>query len=299
MDYCLPSGYQPRLEPRPRIGEDNLPEWLPDVHLEAASIARKLGARRIIEIGCGSAERLASLYPAFDIVGVGRRPIIEACRQRYGFGSWLELDLDCDDSLGLDDLGDSLILCAGLLERLVHPERLLSLLSDAFARGVSGVVLSTPDRAMSDGPDHTGPPSDTAHSREWTLSELERLLSSAGLDGVFGRTRTSDLIPSLGTILAILPGRSEDVHAAVLDWFDEYERRLLLVEERERAIGQQLAWTAQLRAERDWFAQQLAWTAQLRAERDWFAQQRAAWEARALHFPRRLAGIARRGRDRP
>ena len=265
MDYCLPPGYQARLEPDDVVTEDDEGSWQPDVHAEAAALAKRLRARCIVDVGCGNGWKLAALHPSFEIVGIDNSVNIAGCRERYDFGTWLEVDLGSDNSLGVADLTGSVLVCENLIEHLVEPERLLELFSHAFDRCAAALVLSTPDRDLMNEAGHLGPPANPAYVREWTSAEFERFMASAGLTGHFGLTRSSDLAPSMRTILAVVPGRSAEQREVVGDWCEERARWQRLAEEQDRTI-----------------AQQQAWTGELRTMRDWFAQQREAWEATAL-----------------
>jgi len=224
MDYFLPPGYRARLEPSYLVDTGYEEVWQPDVYPEAASLARRLGTRTIIDVGCGQADKLVALRPEFEIVGIDYGPNIEFCRERYGFGRWLEVDLDHDESLGVHDFGSALLVCADVIEHLVHPERLVGFLWQALDSGADALMLSTPDRELTWGGDNLGPPPNPCHVREWTSGELERFLLSMGLDGHFGRTRSNDVVPALRTILAVVPGQTERQRVGVVEWFEERRR---------------------------------------------------------------------------
>jgi len=264
MDYGLPEGYQSRLDPEYFVDQDYDGVWQPDVYPEAAALARRLSARRIVDVGCGTAEKLVALHPDFEIVGIDYGSNIAACRARYDIGTWLEIDLDRTASLGIEDFSDSLLICADVIEHLVHPERLLRLLSDALDRGALAVVLSTPDRELSNDERSLGPPKNPAHVREWTSRELERFFATFGLVGHFGRTRTNDVLPALRTILAILPGRSPEQRAVVADWFEDRRRWQRVPEEQDRS-----------------FAKYEAWVRELEEYNGWLTRERDVWEKRA------------------
>jgi SAM-dependent methyltransferase len=264
MDYCLPRGYQARL--KPDYFKDNGYEgvWQPDVYPDGATLAGRLEARRIIDVGCGTGQKLASLHPDFEIIGIDYGFNIEACRQLYDFGTWLEIDLDRDESLGISDFTDSVLVCADVIEHLVYPEKLLRLLSDALDRGAGALVLSTPDRDLINTPGNLGPPPNPAHVREWTNGELERFMASSGLLGRFGRTRTNDVLPALRTILAIIPGRSPHQGEIVDTWFEERQQWQRVPEEQDRS-----------------FAKYEAWVKGLETYNEWLKKECAAWERRA------------------
>src|SRR5205809_365442 len=98
----------------------------------------------------------------------------------------------------------AVLLCDDVFEHLVRPETLLQKLRAALARA-EGVVLSTPERDLTRGPDHFGPPPNACHVREWTIGELAALLAAEGFDHRWlGLTRSWDQTPHLHTILAFL-----------------------------------------------------------------------------------------------
>jgi hypothetical protein len=271
MDYCLPAGYRSRLEPEYFIDEGYEGVWQPDVYPEAAALAARLGVRRIVGVGCGTGKELAALHPSFEVVGLDAADNIARCRERYEFGTWLELDLD-GDVVDVPEPKDAVLVCKGLIERLVQPERLLTLLAGAVGNGAAAVLLSTPDRERMSKPGDLGPPDNPAHVREWTSAELVRFMDSVGLAGHFGLTRSTELPPYMTSALAVLPGQARDRQDAIDAWWEERARWQCLVEEQDRTI-----------------LLQHAWIAELRSTRDWLAQQRQAWEATAAAKEAELA----------
>jgi glycosyltransferase involved in cell wall biosynthesis/SAM-dependent methyltransferase len=273
--YFLPPGYESRLEPEYFVDDELGAVCQPDLYPEMAAVARRLGSRRIIDVGCGTAAKLAELHPEFEIVGIDFGPNIAACRQRYQFGTWIETDLDVGDGLGYEDVAGAVIVCGDVIEHLVYPERLLRMLRGALDHGASAVFLTTPDRDLFYEPGHLGPPSNSAHVREWSMVELERFLASEQLHGCFGLTRSNDALPYLRNIMAVLPAENASIREIVQNWFGE------------RLIWQRLA-ESQDRFLRDFER----WASELRTAADWAEAERANWQRRAEEVEARLASKA-------
>lgn len=204
--YFIKEGY--RINSVPAYWDDAVDlhgaTWQPDVYRDAAAVAARLGCRRIVDVGCGTAGKLAALHPHFEIVGIDFGSNLEVCRQRYPFGMWLEHDLESGDPLPVsgDLLETSVVVCADVIEHLVRPELLLRILRVTLDRA-GAVLLSTPDRKLTRGADHMGPPPKPHHVREWALDELAAFLEAEGFEhGDVGLTRSNDLEPGRNTILA-------------------------------------------------------------------------------------------------
>lgn len=203
--YCVKEGYQTREIPEYFHEVDGDVVWQPDVYGELGDFADRLGATRVIDVGCGSAAKLAALHPRFDVVGIDFGANLEVCR-RHAFGTWIEHDLESTEALPVDAelLRGSVIVCADVIEHLVRPERLLRALRQAL-EVAEAVVLSTPERDLTRGAEHLGPPPNPCHVREWSREELVQLLRSAGFAHVSaGLTRSNDHDPARHTILACL-----------------------------------------------------------------------------------------------
>jgi SAM-dependent methyltransferase len=257
VDYSLPDGYESRLQPDYFDDQSYDGVWQPDVYTEAAELARRLQARRVIDVGCGTAEKLAALNPEFELVGIDFGPNIEVCRERYEFGTWLEADLDRADSLPWSHVADSVLVCADVLEHLVHPEKLLRSLSSAVDSGARALVLSTPDRERINEPGHLGPPPNPAHVREWTRSELERFMGTFGLAGHFAYTRTNDVIPAVRTTIALVPGRAPRDRDVVGAWVEQRRFWEPILEGLEASFSTYEAWAQELQQYIEWLKEQL------------------------------------------
>jgi hypothetical protein len=204
-NYCLRAGYSSRPEPQYFKDEESGYLWQPDVYEEAREIARRLAAARIVDVGCGEAQKLVKLSPELELVGIDFGTNLEICRTLYPFGTWIDHDLERADPLPLASAQwrRSVIVCADVVEHLIHPERLLAQLRSALQLA-EALVLTTPERELTWGESHLGPPPNPCHVREWSRSEFATLLQTAGFDYFdVGLTRSSEKDPLLRTIFAL------------------------------------------------------------------------------------------------
>ena len=102
----------------------------------------------------------------------------------------------------LDQLSGAVIVCADVIEHLVRPEILLRNIRAALDQA-DAAILSTPERSLTWGARHTGPPPNVAHIREWDLREFSAFLASEGFAyGSVDLTRSNDRDRLKTTILA-------------------------------------------------------------------------------------------------
>jgi hypothetical protein len=200
-DYKLKSGYTSR--PAPEYLVDLLEDsdgivGQPDVYTRAAEVAAGLGATRIIDLGAGAGGKLTALAQSFEILGLDHGPNVELARRRFPAGTWREHDLDSPGALPLtaEQLRGSVVVCANVIERLLRPELLLENLREILP-SIEALVISTPDRDLTSGPDDFGPPADRSRVREWNVQEFAALLEAFGFDhGELALTR-SDILATL------------------------------------------------------------------------------------------------------
>lgn len=93
----------------------------------------------------------------------------------------------------------SVVLFADLLQRLPDPARALDALGRSW-RTAAVLIVSTPLRALTTGPDDLGPPKDPAFSRQWTLPELQVGLDASGFEPLFGGVLHAHL--DIGVVVA-------------------------------------------------------------------------------------------------
>ncbi|MBV8859448.1 MAG: hypothetical protein JOZ02_21125 [Acidobacteria bacterium] len=157
----------------------------PDVYPFAAYLARVLGCRRVVAAGSPAAKDLLALCRQFDIDGLVPAAELESYRRRYGFANWVEADfaagrLSLPDE---DELGDAVVVCAGVLEGLDDPA--------PFLRGLKRWAEVAPACILTD----------AGRSPE----EFERLLRGEGLAPEFvGLTAGDDLAYEKHAALAVV-----------------------------------------------------------------------------------------------
>ena len=108
----------------------------------------------------------------------------------------------------------AVLVSSDVIEHLMDPFALLSLVQRLLAAGAVSAVFSTPERDIIYNEDgavpgemwHPGPPSNDCHVREWNLHEFKAMLRCfPGLELVLsGVTQSSDLGPEEGTSVAVV-----------------------------------------------------------------------------------------------
>lgn len=204
----VPHEYESRADPS--YFEDFAPGsnhkiYQPDVYSLAALMASIRGGR-LIDIGCGKAEKLLKYSRRFKIVGVDFGPNIEYCARTHRWGEWISHDLESEAGLPLplQDLQGAVIVCADVIEHLLQPLILLGKLRRCVDSGAC-VLLSTPERMLLRGTRLKGPPSNPNHVREWKIGELRALLLHLGFEIQFlGLTANNHVDRRMSTILAVL-----------------------------------------------------------------------------------------------
>lgn len=195
--FCIKKNYYHRINPKYfEDVESNLRgiTYQPDVYNFASYLAEKLECSHIIDIGCGSAKKLISLYPNFEIVGIDYGVNIKDCKTKYPFGNWFDFNLENSDFTKAvsELLPKSLIICSDVIEHLVNPSNLLNIIRTLMDKSPI-CLITTPERDLTRGKSDFGPPLNKHHVREWNFSELEQLLKSYNLDIVIsGLTASSD-----------------------------------------------------------------------------------------------------------
>ncbi|KAB2685061.1 glycosyltransferase [Brucella pseudogrignonensis] len=163
-------------------------EWQSDTYHSAKRYAYASGATRIIDIGCGSARKLKSLFGEsdFELITVDFAKSSITSQKNYSAASDVECDLTSwNEVLAVaeryrDDV-PTVILCADVIEHLSDPRPLLAFIRLLLAESANNrCFLSTPDRSKLEYRRPTSKPANPARIREWTTGELRDLLTASG-----------------------------------------------------------------------------------------------------------------------
>lgn len=215
-DYVIRNGYTSRTTPAYFTDVPSAVIWQPDVYSAATTVARALGATKIVDVGCGSGQKLVALSPEFELVGIDFGPNIEWCRANWESGTWIEHDLDSSETLPEEvDVTKAVVVCADVVEHVVRPAILMRKLGAAMERGAVAVVISTPERDLTYGVREPGPPLNPAHLREWTIREFAAFARRCGFsEGSVGLTRSNNFDHEWHTILAVYTSRADSLGTA-------------------------------------------------------------------------------------
>lgn len=178
--YNLPENYLHRIEPA--YFDDVLDDsalWQADVYRLAAKLARDSKIDRLVDLGCGRAEKLMQYVNEFEVVGIDYGDNMDYCHKHHSPGVWVRADLNAI-SIHDNAFHDSVVICADVIEHLPDPMPLIQSLRNA-CETAKYVLLSTPDRDRVYKQKHYGPPGNPHHVREWTNAELVHWLRAEGL----------------------------------------------------------------------------------------------------------------------
>ncbi|GAB1581337.1 glycosyltransferase [Phyllobacterium phragmitis] len=185
--------------------------WQPDTYHAARKYADEIGAKRVIDIGCGSALKLKSLFSDgdLDVIAVDFAGSLVAAKENYPNATHVECDLTSwNEVLAVADRyrdgTPTVVICADVIEHISDPRPLLAFIRTLLTgSGKSRCFLSTPDRSRLGYASLTNKPANPAHIREWTNGELRNLLMSSGFNVVqIGNIRANVYDERNSTILA-------------------------------------------------------------------------------------------------
>jgi ubiquinone/menaquinone biosynthesis C-methylase UbiE len=168
-NYFIQDGYQHRSEPIYFDDSGHSDAWQDEVYRFAREIAERHGLDSVIDIGCGSGDKLIKYFRDRMTIGLDVEATCAVLRRRHPNRRWSV----CDFHAYQIPKGD-LVIASDVIEHLAHPNEMLE-----FIQRIAPVyvIVSTPDRNLLRYGAHKGPPYCPAHMREWSMAELHAYLS--------------------------------------------------------------------------------------------------------------------------
>jgi hypothetical protein len=146
-------------------------EWQREVYEFADKIARERGVHTVCDFGCGSGYKLMQHFKNCSTVGIEIPPGLDYLRTTYPDRRWMHGDFNAVPPLPID-----LFIASDVIEHLSNPDLLIQYIRKVNPRLI---ILSSPDRILSGRGYYAGPPSNSAHVREWTFREFQAYISES------------------------------------------------------------------------------------------------------------------------
>ncbi len=181
MVHRLPAEYRLRPDPEPFLDVPSGTIYQPDVYRLAEFVARRAGARYVVDVGCGAGVKLAAMTGKLELVCIDTPVALESVRRIVPNATLIPWDLENGlPRLEPSVLASAVVICADVLEHLRRPDCLARDLA-TIADRVLAILVSTPDRDRARGVHDFGPPANPAHVLEWSHGEFVRFLSDSGM----------------------------------------------------------------------------------------------------------------------
>lgn len=163
--YAIKPGYTHRIRNVAVNKSGSTDEWQREVYQDASKEARRLQADVVFDVGCGSGYKLVHSFPDTKTVGFELPRTVQFLRETYPNRDWRVSNLATTVAESAD-----VVIAADVIEHMPDPDQLMGFLSRLQFRTL---FLSTPERILVYGWDHSGPPANYAHCREWTMAEFD------------------------------------------------------------------------------------------------------------------------------
>ena len=205
MSFFLPKGYSPRTGHEQYLDVPGDLIYQPDVYDLGTFLAERCGVKWIVDVGCGSGEKLKGIASRFKVIGIDSSAGIALAKDNIPQAELIECNLENGlPMLSKELLRQSVVICSDVIEHLQRPDQLMGALA-GVAKISPFVLISTPDRDRVRGWLDDGPPDNPAHVMEWAPSEFLRFMRASGFEDMplHGHTINTDFHRAKTTLLAV------------------------------------------------------------------------------------------------
>lgn len=149
-----------------------------DIYQMATFFARRIGCDTIIDVSFEHHPEFVRLHPEFQLLGMN----LSGQTDPFPFPSvkrpsWDDAHDQSKPVIPIEQLKNSVLVCADVIERLRRPEKLLSILR-MWQKYLPLALISTPDRSRQSVTDNTGA---SVQISRWNLSEFGSFLAQHDL----------------------------------------------------------------------------------------------------------------------
>jgi hypothetical protein len=165
-----------------------------DSYKLAGFLGKRFGATAIIDIGCSAPDSLMSLT---DFRRIGRAPENQIAKARSNApkDDWIALDLTTTEDLSLDtaDVTQSIVICAGTLENVSDPRRLMRNLA-MLSRSALAMIIAVDQNTVRD----------EAAKERWTVEGFKDFLREYSIIPSFVGKTSTDQSFQKSAVLAVI-----------------------------------------------------------------------------------------------
>lgn len=168
--YFIKHNYTPRDKEIYFDDRQNTDLFQNEVYLQSKGIFNKHKMLSVMDIGCGSGFKLLKYFKEYITCGIDLPKTIDFLKDKYPDRIWLDHNIEHKLEYKSD-----MIIASDIIEHLNDPDKLLD-----FIDGIDFkiAIISTPERDLTRGVDHQGPPVNIHHIREWNTAELFNYIDS-------------------------------------------------------------------------------------------------------------------------
>lgn len=135
--------------------------WQRRVYSLARSLFDQYGLQTVLDVGCGSGEKLLEFFHDVPTCGIEIEPTLSKLMARWPDKVWRQ---PSGAILQYD-----LVICADVIEHVWDPSTIINEIKRVNPKLA---IISTPDRGLIPGADQNGPPRNPSHIREWNFEEF-------------------------------------------------------------------------------------------------------------------------------